>query len=104
TEVEDSVAKRAVGLFSDFNGFATFILPGNHDPAIGPGSIWNRASFHNTAKTVRVFRQAEFAELDSGFILASPLQQKKSTIDPSLRLVDLAKQVQEAKIKVDVRQ
>jgi len=102
TEVEDSVAKRAVRLFSDFNGFATFILPGNHDPAIGPGSIWNRASFHNTAKTVRVFRQAEFAELDSGFILASPLQQKKSTIDPSLRLVELAKQLPEEKIKVGV--
>ena len=101
-EVDDAVVKKAVSLFSDFGSFPTFILPGNHDPFIGPGSVWNRASFQNAPKTVRVFRNAEFAELEGGFILASPLMQKKSTVDPSLKLVELATQLPEDKIKVGV--
>lgn len=101
-EVDDSVVKKTISLFSDFGSFPIFILPGNHDPFIGPGSVWNRASFQISPKAVRVFRDAEFAELDSGFILASPLQQKKSTIDPSLKLVELARQLPEERIKVGV--
>ena len=66
---------------------------GNHDPFIGPASVWNRPSFQIAPKSVRVFRSVEFVELESGFILASPLLQKKSTIDPSLKLVELAKQL-----------
>lgn len=101
-EVDDAVVTRAVNLLCDFHGFPTFILPGNHDPLTGPGSVWNRASFQSAPKTVRVFHNAEFVELDTGFILASPLQQKKSTIDPSLKLVDLTKQLPGEKVKVGV--
>lgn len=101
-EVDDAVVRRVVSLFSDFSGFSTFILPGNHDPFTGPGSVWNRQSFQSAPKSVRVFRGAEIAELDNGFIIASPLLQKKSTIDPSLKLVELAKQLPDGKIKVGV--
>jgi DNA repair exonuclease SbcCD nuclease subunit len=101
-EVDDVIVKRAVSLFAEFDGFPVFILPGNHDPFIGPASVWNRPSCQIAPKNVRVFRSVEFAELESGFILGSPLLQKKSTVDPSLKLVDLAKQLPEQKIKVGV--
>jgi predicted phosphodiesterase len=101
-EVDDSVVKKAVTLFSEFTGFQILILPGNHDPFIGPGSVWNRASFLSAPQTVHVFRNAEARELAGGYILASPLQQKKSTIDPSLKLVDLARQLPEQTIKIGV--
>jgi DNA repair exonuclease SbcCD nuclease subunit len=89
-EIDDSIVRSAVSVFATFTDVPVFILPGNHDPFIGPGSVWNRQSFLNAPKNVRVFRNAEAVEINGGFILASPLQQKNSTLDPSLKLVDLA--------------
>lgn len=101
-EVDDAVVKRAVTLFTDFRDVSVFIVPGNHDPFVGPGSVWTRTSFQCVPKSVRVFHTAEIEQLDGGYILASPLQQKKSTLDPSLKLVELAKQLPEDKIKVGI--
>jgi DNA repair exonuclease SbcCD nuclease subunit len=101
-EVDDAVVQRAVSLFSDFGSFPIFLLPGNHDPFTGPGCVWNRRSFQSAPAHVRVFRNPEFAELNGGFILASPLSQKKSRIDPSLRFVEMASQLPAEKIKIGV--
>ncbi|MFA5262698.1 MAG: DNA repair exonuclease [Opitutaceae bacterium] len=89
-EIDDSIVRSAVNIFAEFSDVPVFLLPGNHDPSTGPGSVWNRSSFQSAPKNVRVFRSAEIVQLDSGFLLASPLQQKSSTLDPSLKLVELA--------------
>lgn len=85
-QVDDAVVTAAMEVFASFPQVKIFILPGNHDPFIGPGSVWNRKSFLGAPSHVRVFQQTEAFELDGGFLLASPLQQKKSTLDPSLKL------------------
>jgi DNA repair exonuclease SbcCD nuclease subunit len=90
-QVDDAVVTATVEVFASFPQVKIFILPGNHDPFIGPGSVWNRKSFLGAPSHVRVFRQTESVELEGGFLLASPLQQKKSTLDPSLKLDELAK-------------
>ena len=101
-EVDDSMVRSAVGIFAAFADVPVFILPGNHDPFIGPGSVWNRASFQSAPKNVHVFRDAESIELNGGFLLASPLQQKNSTIDPSLKLVDLAAKLPAESIQIGI--
>jgi DNA repair exonuclease SbcCD nuclease subunit len=101
-EVEESVVTKALTTFADFSDLPVFILPGNHDPFTGPGSVWNRKSFLDAPKNVRVFRQAEFVELDAGFLLASPLHQKQSTLDPSLKLDELAKELPRQSLYVGI--
>lgn len=49
---------------------------------------------------VRVLRQAEVVDLGGAFLVASPLHQKKSTIDPSLKLAELAKDLPRDAIKI----
>ncbi len=100
--VEDSVVRSAVQLFSEFPEVPVFILPGNHDPYIGPASIWDRKEFRAAPSNVRVFRQPEYVEIEGGFVLASPLQQKKSTVDPSRKLDELAKKLPADSIKIGV--
>lgn len=101
-EIDDSVVRSAVGIFAAFADVPVFILPGNHDPFIGPGSVWNRQSFLDAPKNVKVFHTAESVEINDGFLLASPLQQKNSTLDPSLKLVDLAAKLPAERIQVGV--
>ena len=101
-EIDDSVVRSAVSIFAEFADVPVFILPGNHDPFIGPGSVWNRQSFLAVPKSVRVFRNAESVEINGGCLLASPLQQKNSTLDPSLKLVELAAKLPAERIKVGI--
>ncbi len=44
-EIDDSIVRSAVSVFATFTDVPVFILPGNHDPFIGPGSVWNRQKF-----------------------------------------------------------
>ncbi len=101
-EVDDSVVCSAVNAFAEFSDVPVFLLPGNHDPFIGPGSVWNRQSFLAAPKNVRVFRNAKFVEVGDGYLLASPLQQKNSTIDPSLKLVELAASLSTDRVQVGI--
>jgi DNA repair exonuclease SbcCD nuclease subunit len=101
-EVDDSVVRSAVSVFAAFADVPVFILPGNHDPFIGPGSVWNRQSFLGVPNNVKVFRAAESVEINGGYLLASPLQQKNSTLDPSFKIVELATKLPAERIQVGV--
>lgn len=101
-EIDDSVVRSAVSIFAAFTDVPVFILPGNHDPFIGPGSVWSRQSFLGVPKNVKVFRVAESVEINGGYLLASPLLQKNSTLDPSLKLVELAANLPAERIQVGI--
>ncbi len=92
-EVEENIVTAAVAAFADFPEVSVYILPGNHDPFTGPASVWNRKAFLDAPANIRVFREAGFVEVNGGFLLASPLHQKQSTLDPSLKFVEMAKQL-----------
>jgi DNA repair exonuclease SbcCD nuclease subunit len=100
--VDDAVVSAAVEVFAAYPEVRIFIVPGNHDPFIGPGSVWNRKSFLDAPPNVHVFRETGFVELEGGFLLASPLQQKKSTIDPSLKLDEIAKTLPPERVQVGI--
>lgn len=102
SQVCDSVVTAALEAFAAFPQVKVFLLPGNHDPSIGPGSVWNRKCFLSAPANVRVFRKPEAVELNGGFLLASPLQQKKSTIDPSLKLREIAGTLPRERIQVGI--
>ena len=58
-EVDDAIVRRVVSLFSDFTGFSTFILPGNHDPYSGqppPLISSSLPPFHTPALRATVLR------------------------------------------------
>ena len=101
-EVDEATVHSAVAVFKEFKDVPVFILPGNHDPFIGPGSVWNRPSFLAAPANVHVFRQPEVKEVGGGYLLASPLQQKNSSIDPSLKLSDLANSVPADRIRIGI--
>jgi DNA repair exonuclease SbcCD nuclease subunit len=101
-EVEESIVTTALATFADFSDVPVFILPGNHDPFTGPASVWNRKCFLDAPNNVRVFRQVEFVEVNGGFLLASPLHQKQSTLDPSLKLDDLARKLPHGSLLVGI--
>lgn len=102
SQVDESVVTATLEIFASFPQVKIFILPGNHDPYVGPGSVWNRKSFLGAPGNIRVFRQADVVELDGGFLIASPLQQKKSTLDPSLKLDELSKKLPRDRIQVGI--
>jgi len=90
-QVDDTLVEAVVNVFREFPAVPTYILPGNHDPHTGPDSVWQRKSFLNPPANVHVLRTACITDLGGNtFLLASPLLQKLSTTDPSVRLVELA--------------
>ena len=99
-QVGDDLVRRVVDLLSSHASLPIFVLPGNHDPFTGPDCVWQRAAFANAGANVRVFRQAESVDLGGAFLVASPLHQKKSTIDPSLKLGELAEGLPKNAIKI----
>ncbi len=99
-QVDESIVSRAMRLFADFSSFNIYILPGNHDPYSGPSSVWNRSSVLNVPSHVRIFKEPEYIELSQGFLLASPIRQKKSAIDPSLQLDPMARELPKDAFKI----
>ncbi|MBK8479339.1 MAG: DNA repair exonuclease [Opitutaceae bacterium] len=90
-QVDDSLVAAVVDCFRAHPELRVFLLPGNHDPYTGPDCVWQRRAFLAAPANVHVFREAGVVELgDGAFLLASPLHQKLSTTDPSLKLAELA--------------
>ncbi|MGB8481300.1 MAG: metallophosphoesterase [Acidobacteriaceae bacterium] len=83
-QVDDSVIAAALEKFGLFPHVPVFVLPGNHDPASGPASIWNRKPFRNKPSNIMIFEKPQVQECAGAHFIASPLHQKVSTIDPTL--------------------
>jgi DNA repair exonuclease SbcCD nuclease subunit len=101
-QVDEALVSQVVGMFSDYHSLPIYLLPGNHDPFTGPDSVWQRRSFAKASGHIHVLTRAESIDLGGVWLLASPLQQKLSTVDPSLKLVDLATTVPTGAIKVGI--
>jgi DNA repair exonuclease SbcCD nuclease subunit len=90
-QVDDALVAEVMDLLSAHPALPVYLLPGNHDPHTGPGSVWQRKAFLAAPAHVHVFREAGVHDLGgNAFLLASPLRQKRSTTDPSLALDALA--------------
>jgi len=100
-QVDDALVTTVVDLFSDYPTLPIFVLPGNHDPFTGPDSVWQRRTWLKVPSHVRVLTEPGVTPLAPDvFLLASPLQQKLSTLDPSLKLVALASALPSTAIKI----
>jgi DNA repair exonuclease SbcCD nuclease subunit len=89
-QVAPAVVTSVFDLFTEFDKCPILILPGNHDPFTGPASIWGRRPFAGAPAHIKVFTSPEARPLGEGWIVANPLLQKRSTFDPSRKLVELA--------------
>lgn len=77
-----------------------FILPGNHDPVGSPSAIWARRPFAQPPPHVTVFTGPQAVEVAGGWLLANPLTQKESALDPSAPLADLARTLLGSNVKI----
>ena len=101
--VADALVDETLQIFADFPEIPVFLLPGNHDPASGPGAVWSRRQFRTGAlpPNVTVLREPGAFPLPGGHsLLASPLRQKVSTVDPSLCLCDLTRAQPADRLKI----
>jgi len=89
--VDDAVIRATIDAFAAVPDLPIFVLPGNHDPYTGPGCVWERRLLKQKPANVSLLIESSVCELADGFLIASPLLQKVSTIDPSLTLVELAR-------------
>jgi DNA repair exonuclease SbcCD nuclease subunit len=101
-QVSDSLVAAVLELFREFGSVPIFVLPGNHDPHTGPDSIWNRKIFANAPSNLTIFREPKVVEHAGVYLIASPLTQKVSTIDPSRRIDDLVKSLPSDAIKIGI--
>jgi DNA repair exonuclease SbcCD nuclease subunit len=101
-QVGDTVIRAALDAFAAVPDLSVFLLPGNHDPFSGPDSVWERRLFQQKPANVKVLGQPTVFEVVGGFLIASPLQQKVSTVDPSLTLAELAHDVPDDRIRVGI--
>jgi len=100
-QVDEALVAGVVDLFRAHPDLPIYILPGNHDPAAGPESVWQRKAFLNAPENVHVLREAGVSQLGANaFLLASPLHQKLSTTDPSLKLKELVAGLPDESIKI----
>jgi len=100
--VDDLLVAEVVRIFGEFSSLPICILPGNHDPNSGPEAVWNRKAFLQAPANVRVLRETGTTDLGGAVLLASPLAQKRSTTDPSLKLAELAKDIPTDRIKIGI--
>ncbi len=101
-QVDESLVAAVEELFRGHASVPIFVLPGNHDPFAGPDSVWHRKPFLSLPSHIRLLTDPGATDLGGVFLLASPLQQKLSTIDPSLRFVELAASLPANSIKIGV--
>src|ERR1035437_1256380 len=102
-QIDDALVSAVITLFGDHAALPIYILPGNHDPYSGPDSVWQRRSVLNATANVHILREAGVTALANDvFLLASPLYQKLSTTDPSLKLVELAAGLPANAIKIGI--
>ena len=101
-QVDDSVVGDTMDILGAFPDVRLLILPGNHDPHTGPGSVWSRRRFGDLPGHITVFRDPQKLEVNGSFFLASPLHQKVSTVDPSLKLSELAGDLPSNRIRLGI--
>jgi DNA repair exonuclease SbcCD nuclease subunit len=101
-QVDDRLVTRVLNLFADYPSVRVFILPGNHDPITGPDAVSARAQFAKPPANVHVLTQPDVIDLDGVWLMASPLQQKMSTVDPSLKLLEMARALPRTVPKVGI--
>lgn len=65
------------------NGVIWHLLPGNHDP-VQPGTVWRELQRKGVPPNVRLHLEAAVTEIENGIaLLAAPLTQKSTSIDPT---------------------
>lgn len=101
-QVSDELVSQTVAVFGKFPAINIYVLPGNHDPASGPEAVWNRKAVREAPANVHILREASAVDLGGAWLLASPLHQKVSSIDPSLKLVELAAEIPSEAIKIGI--
>lgn len=101
-QVDDSLVSAVMELFREHASVPIFILPGNHDPFTGPDCVWQRKSFLTPPAHVHVFRRPGALDLGGVVLLASPLQQKLSTVDPTLCFIELTASLQADAIRIGI--
>lgn len=101
-QVDDKLVSEVVRIFGEYPSIPIYLLPGNHDPISGPEAVWNRKVLLQAPINVHVLREPSVIDLGGAVFLASPLSQKLSTTDPSLKLVDLAKDTPADQIKIGI--
>jgi DNA repair exonuclease SbcCD nuclease subunit len=101
-QVDESLVSAFGRIVATYSSVPIYILPGNHDPFTGPGSVWQRKAMLSLPPHVHLLTSPGVTELGGVFLLASPLQQKLSTTDPSLRFIELAASLPADAIKIGV--
>lgn len=101
-QVDEALVAEVVQIFGEFPAVPIYLLPGNHDPASGPEAVWNRRALREAPANVHVLREAGVVDLGGALLLASPLHQKVSAVDPSRRLVELVAEVPPDTIKIGI--
>ncbi len=101
-QVDDTVIRAALDALAAVPDLPVFILSGNHDPYSGPDCVWERKPFQQKPANVTVFSQPAVCDVGGGFLVASPLQQKVSTVDPSLIIAELARDLPANRIRVGI--
>ena len=101
-QIANDVVEEAFHVISSYPEIPIVILPGNHDPMIGPGCIWQRRPFNQPPNHVTVCTTSDAIELTGGVILPVPITQKVSTKDPSLPLIEMATSIAGNKIRIGV--
>lgn len=101
-QIDEKVVTEVLGIFAEFPALPIYILPGNHDPISGPEAIWNRKAFLQPPLNVHVLREPGVTDLGGAALLASPLAQKLSPTDPSLKLLELAQSLPADRIKIGI--
>jgi len=101
-EIDPAIVEATFEILADAPRVPVVILPGNHDPADGPGCIWRRRPFSAPPPHITVCLSGEALEFDGGFVLPSPITQKVSTRDPSLPLVQAAAALPQDAIRIGI--
>ncbi len=101
-QVDEKLVSDVVGMMGEFPSLPIYILPGNHDPNSGPESLWNRKIFLHPPTNIHILREACAIDLGGAVLLASPLAQKLSSTDPSLKLVGFANDIPADQIKIGI--
>lgn len=102
-QVDETLVRAVLDLFRAQLSLPIYILPGNHDPATGPDSVWQRKAFLSAPANVHVLRETGVIDLGGNArLLAAPLRQKLSSQDPSLKLAELAATLPADVIKIGI--
>lgn len=101
-QVDESLVAAVGRIFAAHVSVPIYLLPGNHDPFTGPESVWCRKSMLALPAHVHLLTTPGAVDLGGVFLLTSPLRQKQSSTDPSLRLVELAAALPAGAIKIGI--